>query len=244
MTKDNLKTVRQLFFGITSTFLISCGSGNSTNSNAAKDTTLENSKTVETIPSVPVDYSDFDYTLPQSNYSYKIKITDIETKITKEAFTTKTDEYSVPKKVDGYFLTIKFAITNPYDKEMMVPVPDYYYITSANGEWFSSSTTNHRECHCQIDNSTKVTNFKGKELWQISEERCGYDDYCFKFLPNETKEFKINFTDPIFGEVKKIAFNGFGLKWSNPSYTKEQDKGLIIDIDNKKIIGEKKFNCY
>ncbi len=241
MTKDNLKTVRQLFFGLTAMFLISCGNGSSNDSKATKDTTLENTKTGETTPTVPVDYSEFDYALPQSNYTYKIKITDIETKISKDAFTTKADEYSVPENVDGYFLTIKFAMTNPYDKEMMAPVPDYYYITSANGEWFSSSTTNHRECHCQIENSTKVTNLKGKELWQISEGRCGYNDHCFKFLPNETKEFKISFTDPIFGEVKKIAFNGFGLKWNNPSYTREQDKGLIIDIDNKKIIGEKNF---
>ena len=241
MTNNNLKIVRQLFLGLITTFLISCSNGSSGNGNETKDTTLENAKTEETIPSEPVDYSEFDYTLPQSNYTYKIKITDIETKISKYAFTTKTDQYSVPKEVDGYFLTIKFAITNPYNKEMMVPVPNYYYITSANEEWFSSSTTEHRECHCQISISTKITNLKGKEFWQVSEGRCGYDDYCFKFLPNETKEFKINFTDPIFGEVRKIAFNGFGLKWNNPSYTKEQDKGLIIDIDKKKIIGEKKF---
>jgi hypothetical protein len=241
MKNDSLIPIRQLFNGLTVTFLIGCGNVSSGNRNITKNMELENSKTEETKPSVPDDYSLFDYTLPQSNYTYKIKIIYIETEISKEAFTTKADEYSIPKKVDGYFLTIKFAITNPYDKEMMAPVPDYYYITSANGEWFSSSTTNHRKCHCQINNSSKVTDLNGKELWQTSEGRCGYDDYCFKFSPYETKEFKISFKDPLFGEVKKIAFNGFGLKWNNPSYTREQDKGLLIDIENKKIIGEKHF---
>ena len=219
-------------------FLVSC-EGSHNEEKETDSTILVNREKI--IEDNPIDYSEIEYTLPKSNYIYKIKIIEIETKIQKDAFITKEDEYSVPEKVDGYYLTLKIAMTNPYEKEMMVPIPDYYYITSENGEWFSPSTTNHKECHCKIDNSTNITNAKGKELYEISEGKCGYSNFCLKFNPKETKEFNIEFTDPIFGKVRKIAFNGFRMKWNNPSYTREQDKALIIDVDNKKIIGEKKF---
>lgn len=202
---------------------------------------VEVAKTQHEGQSEPIDYSLIDYKLPQSDYSYKVKITGIDTKSVKDAFTTKADDYSVPEKVDGYLLGITFSMTNPYDKEMMAPVPSYYYITSGNDEWFSASTTRHKDCHCDIDNSTKVTNDAGKELYEIAEGKCGYSDYCIRFQPKETKNFKINFTDPIISRVKTIAFWGFDRKWKNPDYTRDQDCGLMLDIDKKEITGEKKF---
>ena len=217
-------------------FNASCGTDD-TEDEYMSDTII----TQEVTPTKPIDYSLIDYQLPKSEYIFQLKITGIETKIAKDAFTTQIDEYAIPKKVDGYFLTVIFTITNPYDQEMMAPIPDYYYITSLDGEWFSSSTTRSRKCHCDIDNSTEVTHSKGKELCEISEGKCGYDDYCIKFTSKETKTFKVKFTDAVFGKVRKIAFNGFNLEWNNPSYTLAQDRALIIDIDAKKIVGEKKF---
>lgn len=217
---------------------VSCNSSTDNKSSKLKTATAD--QTVH--DTIPTDYSSFDYKLPQSNYFYKVKITAVETKVVKDAFITKVDEYSIPKKVDGYYLTIKFSLTNPYDKEMMAPVPDYFYISSYNNkEWFSASTTFHRDCQCYIDNSTKLTTEKGVELYNISEGKCGDDDYCLRYKPNETKKFIVNFTDPVFGEVKKLVFYGFDRKSKNYENTRDKDIVSIIDIDRLAITGEIRF---
>jgi hypothetical protein len=226
---------------VTTLFFVSCGSSSDNKSSTPTIETTDQAVR-DTVPPAPIDYSSFDYKLPQSNYSYKVKITGIETKVVKDAFTTKADDYSIPKKVDGYYLTIKFSLTNPYDREMMAPVPDYFYISSYNKkEWFSGSTTYHRDCQCDIDNSTKVTTDKGVELYNVSEGKCGYDDYCLRYKPNETKDFIINFTDPVFGEVRKLVFCGFDRKWKNPENTRDRDIASIIDIDKLEVTGDIRF---
>lgn len=219
------------------TLTVSCGTNDS---KIPYVVTVSDSSQVVT-QKEPVNYNELDYSLPQSGYHVKIKITSISTKISKKAFITRADQYSVPEKADGYFLILTFSITSPYDHELMVPVPDYFYITSENGEWFSASTTWHKQCHCEIDNSTDVMTLQGKRLYEISEEKCGYDNYCVKFKAQETKEFKIKFTDAILGSVRKLVFNGFNIGWNNPSYTVKQDKGLIVDVDARKIVGEELF---
>jgi hypothetical protein len=189
----------------------------------------------------PEDYSVIEYKLPESNYVFKIKIDNINTVLFKNSFETKSDLYSVSENEDGYKLSLDFNITNPYERSLTIPIPYYFYITSVDGKWFTSSTTRHKKCNCKINNSTKVTNEKGQELWKISEGTCGFSKNCLTFKPNESKKFKIEFKDIIYGKIKKIAFHGFNLSWENPSYTKKQDKALIIDIEKKEIIGEKKF---
>jgi uncharacterized protein YxjI len=188
-----------------------------------------------------IDFNSFNYILPNSNYEYKIEITDIKTKLIKDAFEVKDDEYSIPKKVDGYQLMISYTMTNPYDKVMMASVPDYYYITSTKDEKFTYSTTYSKSCFCDINNSAEITDSNGKELWEISKGKCGYDDYCVEFKPKESREFRVRFTDPIITTAKSIVFSGFDLKWKNPEYNKERDRGLVIDLTSKKIVGEKKF---
>jgi hypothetical protein len=215
--------------------LTGCGSDSDKNATSALDSLKH------AVPEKSRNFDEVDYQLPQSGYTVKIKITKINTKVSKHVFSTKAEQYAVAKKVDGYFLAVRFMVTNPYDHEMMIPVPDYFYITAENSEWFSSSTTYHKQCHCDIDNSTEVLTANGKNLYQVSEGRCVYNNYCIKFKAKESKEFKINFTDPILGSVKKLAFNGFDIRWNNPNYTVEQDKGLIIDMDKKVIVGEKRF---
>lgn len=195
----------------------------------------------DTIESKPIDYSVFEYPLLGSDYAYKVKITSIDTKIAKAAFTTKKDDYSVPEKADGYYLNVKFALTNPYEQEMMVPIPDYFYISSTNNDFFAGSTTFHRGCECKIDISTAVFNDKGKELWQFSEGKCGGSSYCVKFNPKETKNYTIKFTDPIFGEVRKLWFWGFNRHWERAEDHRNRDWVLVIDVDKKEVIGEEKL---
>ena len=132
-------------------------------------------------------------------------------------------------------------MTNPYDKEMIAPVPDYSYISSINEEKFSNSTIYHRDCGCQIDNSTEVTDDKGKELSKISEGKCGNSNYCVRFKPQETKDFIVSFTDPIVANVRSIVFWGFDRRWAKPEFRSSKKSALILDIDKNKVVGEIRF---
>lgn len=190
------------------------------------------------IPKEETDYSTFKYDLPGGNYFYNVKILKIETSIQKDAFTTKKDEYSKEEKIDGYHLSIHIEIENPFPEEKVFPVPDYFYISSLNGEWFSSSTTWSKFCQCYIDNSTRILTQSGKDLFSESRSKCGYDDWCIDFLPNESKRFIIQFKDPIFSKVRKLAFSGFNFIKMKRG---QGDKALIIDVDKNKVVGLKTF---
>lgn len=220
-----------LFYFVAAILYGGCTSPTNDKSEALKVPVVEHKPII--LSNELVDYSTFDYNLPQSDYSYKIKITDIETRVAKDAFTTKADEYSVPKKVDGYFLVVSFSMTNPYDKEMMAPVPDYFYISSINDERFSNSILHSRSCGCTIDNSTQVTDDKGNELSKISEAKCGNSDHCVTFKPKETRNFVVNFTDPVFGHIKVLVFWGFNRHWAKPEFNWSKESALIVDIEKK-----------
>lgn len=227
-------------FGLRLSALIFIGCSSSTEQESV-DTQVES----EVVPlnQEPIDLSVFDYILPKSDYVFKIKVTDIDTTLVKDAFTLKADEYSAPEKVDGYYLSIRFSMTNPYGKEMMAPVPDYFYISSLKeDEWFTESTTYHRGCKCEIDNQTDITTDQGEELYNVSEGKCGYDDYCLRYQSGETKEFILNFTSPIYGKVKNLIFWGFDRKWKNPGPPViDKDNVLVIDIEKEELTGEVKF---
>lgn len=198
-------------------------------------------KDKDTLQAKPIYYNSLKYPLSGSDYVYNVEITSIETKIAKGTFTTKKDDYSVPQDADGYYLKIKFSLTNPYEQEMMVPIPNYFYISSTNKEFFSGSTTYSKSCSCQINNSTDVFNDKGKELWQFSEGKCGHSSYCVHFKPKETKNYILKFNDPIFGEVKRLWFWGFNRHWEREGSTSRRDLALIIDVDEGMVIGEEKL---
>lgn len=178
----------------------------------------------------------FDYHLPKSDYHFEVSFLGIETETVANAFTSKKDEYSVPQDVDGYKLIIKFQMRNPYDKEMMASVPKYHYITSANKEYFSGSTTYSRSCGCEIDNSARVTDNKGKGIIFQVKGKCGYSgDYCIRFGPNETKEFHVSFRDPIIETVRQIVYVSFHRSWKGKTGN-SRDLGWLIDIDQNKVI--------
>lgn len=202
---------------------------------------LEYSDTSNSVVQKKYNPREIEYNLPNSNYSYVVYIDTITTKVAKNAFETKDDEYSVPRKVDGYYLTVQIAITNPYDKEMMAPVPDYYYITTPVKKYFSASTTRHRNCACEINNSTKMFTEKGVELWKIVNGKCGGEP-CVKFNANETKRFKILFSDPIYGEVRELVFWGFNKKLKKQGTNRDRDIGLLINVDEGRVISTHTFD--
>lgn len=187
-----------------------------------------------------IDYSNIKYTFPNSQYTFDVKITNIKSKLKKNEFESKDDEYSVAKKVDGYILSISLEFSNPYEKEMMAPIPNYYAITSLDKQYFSGSTTNSRSCGCNIDNSTEIKDSKGRDLWSIAEGKCGIgNEYCIKFKPKETKSIIITFTDPIIITQKKIVFIAFSGTYKEVGSTRDRDIGLVLNVETGKVEGMK-----
>lgn len=188
-----------------------------------------------------IDFTKINYKISK-DIIYGIKITKIKTKTVPNSFEVRETDYSIPEKVNGYLLSIHYEMTNPYDKEMIVPISNYADITSLDVDKFTKSTIQSRSCNCQIDNGTTITNQNGKELYQITDGKCGQSsNYCMVFKPNETKEFIINFNNPIISSSKKLALISFNQYWSKVGYRHPRDKGIIIDIESKKIIGEIRF---
>jgi hypothetical protein len=241
-TMQKLTTNNKIWIGLGIILLAIYGIVNSETSNEQAETQLANQMKTDT----PIlNLEELNYNLPQSNYTYKVKITAIRTKIKKNAYSTKTDEYAIPQSVDGYYLTIDFSIRNPYDKEMLAPIPEYFYIASPKKEFFTASTTYSKRCSCDLDNGTKLTTDKGKELWEINDGRCGNNNYCIKFKPNEVKNFSLRFDDPIIITVKELIFCGFDLKWEDKNtgykYTNERDLGILINTETKELVKEVKL---
>ncbi|WP_281233822.1 hypothetical protein [Flavobacterium gelatinilyticum] len=187
-----------------------------------------------------IDYSNIKYSLPNSNYVYDVKIAGIKSNLIKDEFESKADEYSIAEKVDGYILSITLEFTNPYEKEMMAPIPNYYAITSLDKQYFSGSTTYSRSCGCNIDNSTKVEDIKGMELWKLAEGKCGLgSNYCLRFKSGETKKILITFSDPIIITQKKIVFLAFNQKYKKEGSARDRDIGFVLNVDTGKVEGLK-----
>lgn len=197
---------RQILFFISTLTIISCSNDPKSNQTIDKSIVTEN-----TIPkdTTSVDYSKFLYPLLNSDYVFQIEINGIDTKVKRDAFTHQDDQYSPKQKVDGYILKVKYKMTNPYDKVIMAPVPTYFYIGRLDKKYFSASTTYNRECQCDIDNSTDLTDTKGKGIYSLSDGRCGYDDPCIKFEAKESKEFIVTFTEPIYKDINQLIFSSF-----------------------------------
>lgn len=185
------------------------------------------------------NFSSFEITLPDSNYKYFIEISEIQTELVKNAITYKEDKYSVTKKKDGYRLSLTLSIKNPYEKEMIVPFYDDIYITSENNESFSNSKDFKKRFGEIIkprivykDNEKSIINY---------DDNCNGGIACIHYKPMETKQFKLYFENEIEIDVKNVVFFGFNLTHNEESNSGYKEKGLIINIDQKKIIGEKKY---
>ncbi len=211
--------------------------------NEKEKMTTENNEVVDKpkVKSEPTDFSKISYKLPKSNYVYNVQIEDIQTTIVKEVFTIKREEYEIAKKEDGYLLTIKYSMTNPYAKEMMAPVPDYYWISSNSSEFFSTLTTGSRDCECQIANQEELTTENNIKVSELSDGSCGSSKYCLRFNPNETKIFLVKFRNPIYWKVKELMFHSFGLKSQGKRFTRETDMPLIINVEKNEVVGVRNF---
>jgi hypothetical protein len=229
------KVIRHFYLIILLLTIISCS--DDTGSNQKSETTVD---TQNVVPKdiTPIDYSKFSYPLLNSSYIFQIEISGMETKVKKDAFVHQDDQYSPKEKVDGYILKVKFKMTNPYDNVIMAPVPHYYYIGTLDNKFFSASTTRHRDCSCDIDNSTELTDTKGKDIYSLSDGLCGYDDPCVRFEPYETREFIVIFTDPIYNDTKQLIFSGFHRRGKSMNSTRERDIVLLLDTEQRKVVNE------
>ena len=205
-----------------------------------------NEKTNENQIEKPIELTEFIYNIPESEYKYSIKVTNIETKNIKNAFSIKEDKYSVATKKDGTKLSINISITNPYDKEMQnIPFPYSFCITSTKQEFFSNNTIRRKKIGDVI--IPKITDDKQRAIKLTDSKDYIQNIVNLNFKPNETKTFKLEYENPILNEIKSLVLVDFELK---PNGIKEENndvigiygiKGLLIDLENKKIIGEQKF---
>lgn len=222
-------------------FLCSCENNNNTKKTNHLKTSLTNEETSSIKQTVKANEpplpNKFKHNLPLSNYYYDIEITKVDCKKVKNAFEVTTNKYSAPRFIDGIIISIKYKMTNPYDNEMIVPIPDYYYITSSFFNAGTESTTFHRTCQCYIDNGTTLT-YKGEEMYQIYDRRID-NRYCLTFKPKETKEFKVVFDDVRPETIENITFIGFNE--NNGGTTNAIEKGVNINLKTKKIISQMKF---
>jgi hypothetical protein len=191
------------------------------------------------IESKPINnFSSFEIILPESDYKYLAEISEIQTEIIKNAITVKEDKYSVEKKIDGYRISLTLSIKNPYKKEMIVPFYDDIFITSENNKSFSNSK-DFKKRFGEIIKPRIVYKENNKSI--INYEDCKGGIACIHYKPLETKQFKLFFDNEVEIDVKNVVFLGFDLTHDDESNSGYSEKGLIINIDQKKIIGEKKY---
>lgn len=192
----------------------------------------------------PDDYSNvkdsfylFKYKVPDSEYIYDIKVKKISIINVKNAITVKEDIYSAGIKKNGYILSITIEIINPYNKEMInIPFPSDIAISSLRHEFFANNTTVKDGTDVIFPVVTGENNRKFK-VGQYGSS-CENTGSCLHFQPNESKTFKLKFKTPILDEIKYLALLGFELEHQETSILSEK-KSLVLDIKQKKIIGEK-----
>lgn len=202
--------------------------------------TVKPKEETKTIPfTSPYSTATFNYNLPGSEYNFEVTLSDIKIFPAKNAFEIKTDEYTPPVKQDGYDLQFSFSMTNPYDKEMICPVPDNFYVANIVDSFFSERKMWRHSCGCDVNDITHVTVEDGRDLKDITSKRgCGNTSYyCFTFQPNETKIFRVKFLYPILGSVKKLLLAGFD-RTEREGKKNYYEKCWIIDVDAKSFVGE------
>lgn len=208
--------------------------------NEKKENNLEKEENiiVNTIDSLGV----ISYHLPNSEYTVRIKLNGIKVTEISDAFSIKKDEYSVPTKKNGYLFEFNFLVRNPYEHELMIPVPDYFKINVENKNDFAKKTLYDKTCGCYIIGTTEVTNLEDKKIYQIADGECESRN-CITFKPNEIKEFKVKFDEPILEDYREIIITGFNLKWIRPNtkYDKLGDVGLVLDVDKELITRLKQY---
>lgn len=223
-------------------FFSSCSS----ESTPAENTTIPAPTKVE-----PKDFYTFKHLLPESDYFYNIEITEIDFKSHKDAFSITKDKYEVPTKTDGLTLTLKYKMTNPYNKVMQIPFPDYYYVTSKEFDGLEKFSFS-KSCWCHSSGATEIKNEKGKDLYDFTKRSTDgvSSNQIIEFKPNEIQEFTITFTEPFPNNINSITFVGFNEHLSKEvdynvyekmteaerDANKAAQYALVINVASKKII--------
>jgi len=122
---------------------------------------------------------------------------------------------------------------------MIVPFYDNIYLTSENNESFSNSK-NFKKKFGEIIKPRIVYKDKNQSIINF-DDNCYGGIACIHYKPMETKQYKLFFENEIVIDVKNVIFLGFNLKHNEEIESSYKEKGLIINIDQKKIIGEKKY---
>lgn len=176
------------------------------------------------------DFYNFKNLIPESDFAYDIKITGINFKSISNAFEFPIEKYGVAKKQDGLLLSIAFDITNPYNREMNTPFPDYYQITAPEFQNLDNFIYS-KSCRCHISNSFFITDNKKKPLSEFSKytEASVGRQLLVNFKAKETKHLIINFEDPFPDNVNEVTFIGF-----NKHFREEKDY-YSLDDDEKKV---------
>lgn len=199
----------------------------------------------------PKDFYSFKHLLPESNYFYNIEITEIDFITHKDAFSIAQNKYDVSSKTDGLTLKLKYKMTNPYNKVMLIPFPDYFYVTSEEFEGLEHFEY-FKNCRCYSNSMTSIKNSEGKEIYDFTtNQNDGISrQNIIEFKPNETQEFTITFTEPFPNTIKSITFVGFNehlhkevdynlyekMSEAEREANKASSHALTISIPFKKII--------
>lgn len=210
----------------------------------------ENKTVAPPIKIEPKDFYTFKHMLPESDYFYNIAITEIDFKTHKDAFSITQNKYDVPTKTDGLTLTLKYKMTNPYNKVMQIPFPEYYYVTSTEFEGVDHFEY-FKGCRCYSNSMSEIKNNKGKDIndFTIDNNDGVSRQRLIEFKPNETQEFTITFTEPFPNSVKSITFVAFNqhlrkeVEYSVYEKLSEAERevneatlyGLVINVVSKNI---------
>jgi hypothetical protein len=190
------------------------------------------------------NFNEFKYHLPNSELIFQVELTNIETVVKKDFFKIEKEKYAVPELKDGYLLKIACLIKNTDSKSHMIPTTFFGSITSMDGSAFSKSTeygNPDRITQFMTNTTMNITNEEGKRPSEFSDGSCSNSSHCMKFEPGEERTIIFNFEEPIYIDVDKLIFSAFNLSWRSGKNTSPRPKGLIIDLKEKKVIGEHKY---
>jgi len=171
----------------------------------------------------PSDLYKVKHNLSGSDYYLDVEITKIDFKEHFGAYEDKEDKYTAPKPISGMEVSIWFKMTNPYPKQLIIPVPEYFYLTS---ESFSEKTMTPYSKLCSCSQSWgHIFTADGEEL---SKSIKNIDHaYRFPLNLNESKEFKVvmKYAIPFF--IPTVNFRGFSVG------SKEKAKTQTFNIDTR-----------
>lgn len=195
---------------------------------------LPTSKSVNTVK----DFYSFKNIIPESDFAYDIKITDINFKSVPKVFEITKEKYGITKNEDGLLLSISFDITNPYDREMNTPFPNYFEITAPEFESLDNFIYS-KSCRCHINNSFSITDNNKKPLSEFSK----YTDASIgrqllvNFKAKETKHLIINFEEPFPKTINVVTLIGF-----NKHFRVEKDYYNLTDEEKEIFLADKNLS--